>query len=407
MIAETKDLNRCYGCFACANICPKNCIELEKDNEGFFMPYIDTQKCIQCGLCDKVCIIGKESKELVNHKKRPECFYGWLKDEKLRKRSASGGFSYAMSSQLIQNGGISFGVVGKWFEDVHHIAAKTLDDLEFICMSKNIQSRVGKIYAEAEKELKNGKNVFFTGTPCQIAALYSFLGKDYENLITADVICHGVPSQKVLLEYIKILEKENKKRVVNFGRSNMYQYIPVQYIVQFDDGSEKILMPSDSIYRKGFLSNLFQRKSCAQCPFSTLPRIGDFSMGDVMFRVDRAVEQIDPHNLGVSLILVNSEKGKKYFESIQNVFEAYPLDLERAITGNRWVSHGIEKNPLREEFFDNFRKNGLEASAYIIQQSYDNMNNKYKRERYTHYFKLLVHPKATWKKIKKRFKNRG
>ena len=382
MITETKNIDKCYGCFACVNVCPKNCIKMRQNTEGFFMPEVDSKRCIECGLCDKVCIIGKKNESLVEHKKKPLCFYGWLKDNEFRKRSASGGFSYAMSSYIICKGGTSFGVVGKWFEDVHHVAVTTLDDLDAVCMSKNIQSRIGKTFLETKKELEKGKLVFFTGTPCQIAALYSFLGKDYRNLITADLICHGVPSQKVLIEYIKTLEEKAGKKVVSFGRDNTYQYVPVQYIARFEDGSEQILMPCDSIYRKGFLSNLFQRRSCAHCPFSTFPRTGDFSMGDVMFKVDQPVEKIDSDNLGISLVLVNSEKGKQYFKNIQNVFESYPLELERAITGNRWVSHGIEENPLREKFFECFNREGFEACENIIQKSYDDMNKRYRREGY-------------------------
>ena len=214
MILETKDLNKCYGCFACMNICPRNCIDLEQDKEGFFMPVVDESKCVQCGLCDSVCIIAKETKDVTLRKKKDwKTYYGFIDDNTTRKRSASGGLSYALAAHTVQNGGVVFGVVGKWFEDVHHIKTSTLEELNNICGSKNIQSRVGLCYRQAKKELDEGKKVFFTGTPCQIAALYSYLGsgRDYPNLLTADLVCHGVPSQYVLKAYIAELEKEHNQ----------------------------------------------------------------------------------------------------------------------------------------------------------------------------------------------------
>lgn len=402
MILETKDLNKCYGCFACANACPKKCIELKQDQEGFLMPEVDRSVCIDCGLCDKVCIIGKTSENLVEHKKKPTCYYGYLKDDKLRKRSASGGLAYALSAECIKNGGVVFGVVGKWFEKVHHVKAETLEQLNEICGSKNIQSFVGDMYAEAKKALMSERNVFFTGTPCQISALYSFLGKDYDNLLTADLVCHGVPSQKVLKAYIAELENKAGKKVVKFGRDETFQYIPVQYIAWYEDGSHEIIMPETSLYRKGFLSNLFQRKSCAKCKYSRFPRVADITMGDVMFDVDKTTVEIDPNNLGVSLALVNSMKGMKALSNIGHDFEYHPMELELAVRGNRWTSHGIEKNPLREEFFNVFNNNGFNATEGVIEKSYQNMRTMYIRQGKIDYLKVLINPIKLYKAVKKR-----
>ncbi len=408
MVTKTKDLNKCYGCFACANICPQGCITLEKDKEGFFMPKIDEGKCTNCGLCDKVCIIDNSKSDCMGARfKKPKAYYGYLKDDVRRKISASGGLSYALSAKAIENGGVSFGVVGKWFEDVHHICAQTLEDLEPVCMSKNIQSRVGMCYREAKQLLNQGKKVLFTGTPCQIYALYSYLGKDYDNLLTADLICHGVPSQDVLKAYIETLEQKKGQKVVSFGRENTNQYMPVQYIVRYEDGSNEIIMPDDSLYRKGFLSNLFQRKSCAKCKFSRIPRCGDIAMGDVMFNVGKTtIQQFDPDNLGTSLILTNSEKGEKALQEIAEIFEYKMMDLDIAIGRNRWVSHGIEKNPLRKNFYDVFLDKGFEQTAPIIEKSYQNMREKYIRDGKLYRIKLLFHPIKLTKKVIKKLRGR-
>lgn len=402
MILETKDLNKCYGCFACMNICPQKCIDLKQDQEGFFMPVVDEKECVQCGLCDKVCIIDKKTNDLVDRNESEfECYFGFINDDAARKRSASGGLSYALAENIIHDGGIVYGVVGKWFGDVHHVRVSTSEELNAICGSKNIQSRVGLCYQKAKEDLEQGKKVFFTGTPCQIAAFYSFLGneKKYPNLLTADLICHGVPSQLVLKAYIAELEKEHNKKVVKFGRDQTFQYVPVQYIVWFEDGTYEILMPETSLYRKGFLSNLYQRKSCSDCGFSQIPRVADITMGDVMFSVDIPVEHLDPKNLGVSLAVANSKKGKKLLMSIKDIFMLYTLEKERAINGNRWLSHGIPENKLRTDFFTIFVSDGFLATKNIIQKSYDDMMHGYVRDAKIYRFKLLFKPKILLQKF--------
>lgn len=405
MIIDTKDLNKCYGCFACANICPKDCIQLKQDEEGFFMPVVDRTSCIECGACDKVCIIDKTNMNLMyDHKKKPTCYYGYLREDKMRKQSASGGFSYALSLECIKENGIVFGVIGKWFEDVHHIKAESEQDLYQICGSKNIQSRVGATYKEVRKELSIGRKVFFTGTPCQIAGLYAYLGKDYPNLLTADLICHGVPSQKVLKAYISELELQKGKKIVKFGRDNTFQYLPVQYIAWYEDGTHEILMPENSMYRKGFLSNLFQRKSCYKCKFSKLPRIADLSMGDVMFTVQKPVNEIDPHNLGLSLVIVNSKKGEEALDKIKDSFEFGEINLELAIRGNRWVGHGIEKNSLRDRFFETFINDGFGATESVIEKSYNNMKKRYIFQGKIEILKILFNPIKLHRAIVKRIK---
>lgn len=407
MISETKDLNKCYGCFACANICPKKCIELKQDREGFFMPEINRALCVNCGLCDKVCIIGKKSEDLTEHKKKPSCYYGFLKNDALRKRSASGGAAYALSEYCINKGGVVFGVVGKWFENVHHVKAETIEQLNEICGSKNIQSYVGDAYSRAKYELDKGRDVLFTGTPCQIAGLYSYLGKKYDNLITADLVCHGVPSQKVLKAYISELEKSKGMKIVKFGRDETFQYVPVQYIAWYEDGSYEILMPSDSLYRKGFLSNLFQRNSCAKCAFSRFPRIADVTLGDVMFKVERNVSEIDPNNLGLSLVIANSNAGTEALKAVQDKFEYYPINLDSAVRGNRWVSHGIERNKLRSEFFEIFLKNGFKGTSEIIKKSYERMEKNYIMQGKLMYIKILLNPKLLYRAIHKRIRRKG
>lgn len=370
MILNSKDMNKCYGCFACANVCPKNCIELKQNDEGFFMPHVNTEKCVDCGLCDKVCIIDKSNDDLIKHSRKPTCYYGYHKNDELRKRSASGGIAYALSDYCIRSGGVVFGVVGKLFEDVHHVKACTSEELKALCGSKYVQSRIGHTYLEAKTELKSGRKVLFTGTPCQIAGLYSYLGKDYDNLLTVDLMCHGVPSQKVLIEEVKEIEKE-KGKIRWIGRSGKYKFSPSQYIIEFENGNEEVIDEKGMHFRQAFVANLIQRKSCNDCKFSRLPRIGDITVGDQFLGFGRkSLKFLDPKNIGVSSIVVNSEKGLKSINNLDDSFYFGRMTLERTILTHSTLTKGINESPRRKEYFKILKEKGFNDSKPLIETAY-------------------------------------
>lgn len=402
---ENKDLDKCYGCFACANACPQNCIEMKHDEEGFFKPIVNHKLCTNCGICDKVCIIDNKIMytERLN---RPECVYGYLRNDSDRKASASGGAAFALSKFFFKNGGIVYGVVGKWFEDVHHIRSENIDDLEKIRGSKNIQSRIGDMYKCAKNDLDNGRSVLFTGTPCQIKGLYSFLGKDYQQLLTLELVCHGVPSQKVLLAYIKELEKKHNAKVIKFGRDETLQYFPVQYIAWFDDGTYEVLTYTSSLYRMGFLSDLFIRNSCSNCAFAELPRIADITLGDAFFTINERTGLIDlkvKENTGANLILINSLKGKEALNNIEDIFYTHRFSLDWAISLKDGLNNGRPKNTLRNDFFEIFLTQGFENTENIIKESYKNNlaieNSRFRKKHYHYLFTILKHPLKNKKQI--------
>lgn len=367
MILNNESLQtKCYGCSACVNACPKRCITMQENDEGFRFPKMVTDSCIDCGLCDKACPIGKPSAELRTEQyETPECYFCYALNNVVRKRSASGGMAFTISEYVISHGGVVFGVVGKWFEHVHHIMATTTEELIPTSNSKNIQSDIGNTYNEAKEQLRIGRLVLFTGTPCQIAGLYSILGKEYDNLLTFDLVCHGVPSQKILKAYIKSLEQKKGKKVISFGREKINQYTPAQYIVRFSEGSDEVLMPSNSTYRQGFLSNLFQRKSCYSCQYAAIPRIADFSGGDY-FHKDLLSRIENPQN-GVSLFLVNSPKGHRIFEQVKDKLWLEETLCEHAIRQSEHLSNTPVPNKLRARFFKKFNKYGYDkASKKVI-----------------------------------------
>jgi len=361
-------VDNCYGCYACANACPLKCIDLIEDIEGFRYPQVDENICNSCELCIRVCPIGKSAKDL--HPKvleKPEAYACYILDDVARKRSVSGGIAFAISQHVINQGGVVFGCVGSTLEHVHHTSAETIEELIPMCNSKYVQSDIGKTYIEAEKLLKLGRFVLFTGTPCQIAGLYSFLGKSYDNLTTCDLICHGVPSQKVLKAYIGEVEKKTGKKATDWKRTKINYFWDVQYIIPFNDGSYELVQKKSSLYRQGYSGvspNLFVRKSCPLCEFSRIPRVSDFMLGDLFFGEYRDVlTRLDPNNnMGVSLITVNTEMGKRIFQEMSDSIYMEKLSFDDN-NKMKCIHIPYKLNENRGKFFDLFHRDGFEKAA--------------------------------------------
>jgi len=363
MILKDKDIkDKCYGCYACANACPKKCITLPEDREGFRYPQVNESICNNCGLCVNACPIGRSAKELhADLLDEPDVYACYILDEEARKRSASGGMGFAISKYVILQGGVVFGAIGKAIGHVHHTMAHTIDGVYPMCGSKYAQSDIAETYIQAQKKLRSGCPVLYTGTPCQIAGLYAYLKIRYDNLITCDLICHGVPSQKVLNTYIKETEIKHGKSVIEFKRSKMNKYSPPQYIVEFDDGSNEYIEKEKSYYRQGFLSNLFQRKSCYICEYAKIPRVSDFSLGDIFFD-DVILMRLDPEKkMGASLIIVNTDKARKIVHEISGLIFKEKLNSE-VLKNVGHVNHPPIYNKKRYKFFKCFYKNGFEKA---------------------------------------------
>lgn len=353
-----EDMSKCTGCHACMSICPKACISMAQDEEGFLYPKINEDSCIGCGACRTTCPIANKSFAI--EKRENICAYGAVnQDEDVRLKSSSGGIFTAIAEKIIDKGGVVFGAALNNGFQVEHISVDTYEGLEKLRGSKYVQSTIGNAYKETKKLLLEGKLVYFTGTPCQIGGLYSFLGKDYDNLITQDIICHGVPSPMVWDSYLDTVADREKIKDISF-RDKVTGWRGYSYTVETKDDviTEKA---STNLMNKAFLRNLCLRPSCYDCSYKTKVRQSDITLAD-FWGVENVVPELDD-NKGTSLVVVNSFKGKAIFEEICHKLTVKEVSLDEAIKYNSAMVKSVDKPRKREAFISRVRKKGFNAAS--------------------------------------------
>lgn len=345
---------RCFGCGACVNICPVGAIKMISSDGGFLYPKIDKKKCVHCGKCAVACPALCSS--FVPETSQPIC-YAAYSDDKNAMASSSGGIFGLIATWFLTNGGYVCGVAFDKDWTTKHIIISSVDDLYKLRGSKYVQSDTNKVYTDIKKLLDLGKRVLFSGTPCQVAGLYGFLGRDYKELLTCDVFCHGVPSPAVWKQYLQETSKDKKITSINFrDKSNVTKNSTCPYNVTFCfESGEKIIRPyTDNSYMNGFLKNLYLRKSCAGCKFAKTPRTSDVSLGD-FWRYDNIDKKRDTSR-GLSAVLLNTEKGKKIFEEIKKDIEFIkPVNLQDIILGNKVLVRPLITHKNRESFMNEFK----------------------------------------------------
>lgn len=351
MISISEKQN-CCGCKACYNICPKNCIEMALDNEGFWYPKADVDKCIHCGLCEKTCpeinIYNNE-----NSKNKPTCLAAWNKNENIRRGSSSGGIFTLIAEWILSNCGVVFGA---GFDDklnVIHKEINTIDELNELRGSKYVQSDINDTYKRARQHLDSGKKVLFTGTPCQIAGLYNFTQKEYGELYTCDLVCHGVPSPKVFEEYKKNMEQKYNSSIQRIAfRHKQFGWKIFSVSLLFNNNTEYRKTLAQDVYMQGFLRNYYLRPSCYKCTYARLPRVSDITLGD-FWGVTGKYPELDDDK-GTSLLLINTEKGKRMIDSCGNNIFNQECDLDYAIRNNPCIVKSVNEPELRKSFFEDF-----------------------------------------------------
>lgn len=342
---EVLEKKSCTGCSSCASICPKGAIKLIQDNEGFMYPEIAQGKCINCGLCKRFCpVLNTKQNNSLNR-----CYVAYNNDSKAKKTSSSGGIFDAIAKKILNENGI---VIGAAFNDrmeLRHIAIEKTEDLEKLKGSKYLQSELDNIFSYI-KEQVNSRKILFVGTPCQVAGLHAFLKKDYDNLVCIDLFCHGVPSPKLFSKYIKELEEDNKSRIVNYNfRDKKTGWDTYSNTASFEDDKQISELQSNNSYMRLFLSDIALRESCYNCNFKVGNKYSDITLGD-FWGVQKYYPEMYNKN-GVSAIIINTEKGKRIFESISNNLKYKKCELEEIEAGNPSLKSSGKYPKNRNKFF--------------------------------------------------------
>ena len=364
---EITNKARCCGCCACVDVCPHKAISLKTDIEGFWYPEVDKDKCIDCGLCEKTCPELHISELKHNDYEKPSHTIAAInKDMAVRWDSTSGGAFSALADAMYDMGGYVSGAIYNEDFSVSNYISNNRDDLARLRSSKYLQSKAEGLYKEIRTLLRNGQKVLACGTPCQMAALRSFIGKDSPNLIIVDFICRGVNSPKVYRMYLDSLERRFGGKVVYVKAKNKeLGWRNLTRKVVFDNGKAYYGVLMDDDFRRGYHTNVFCRPSCYECQYKGFPRIADITIADY-WGIERVDKNLD-NNIGTSMILLNSKKGEAYFEKVKDRLEWKETPFESILPGNIALTKPIEPAKIdRDQFFEDLDKG-----------TFDDVVNKY------------------------------
>ena len=349
------DKSTCCGCSACVQRCPKQCISMNEDEEGFLYPIVDSSLCINCGLCEKVCPVTHQSSP-----KQPQSVYAAINpNEHIRKNSSSGGIFTLLAERIIEMRGIVFGAKFSPTWEIVHGSTETKEGLAPFRGSKYVQSEISKSYIEAQAYLKKGRYVLFSGTPCQIAGLHSFLQKSYDNLFTVDIVCHGVPSPLVWRTYLKKYQTLGTISQISF-RDKTTGWEKYSFSIKGDNSSLTECF-TQNIYMQGFLKDLYLRPSCYHCPAKSGKSNSDITLADYWGIQDFHPDMDD--DKGTSLVLIHSKKGEQLFASLN--CKSKKTSYAEALAGNPSITHSVPSPLLRENFWKLYALNGIAAISTV------------------------------------------
>lgn len=328
---QIKDKADCCGCTACASICPKDAITMEPDTLGFKYPKVDLSKCIDCGLCEKVCAFN-DNYDKSRNLKEPEIYAARHKDIHEIETSRSGAAFIAISDYILENGGIVYGVGYKDHFRVAHKRATTKEERNEFKGSKYVQSDLDGIFRQVKEDLKQGNTVLFSGTPCQTAGLNSYIGKKLRvNLVLVDIVCHGVPSPYIWRDYLAYIEKKYKSKIVKVDFRDKSRVGWSGNIESFVFENE--IKEESNLYTLLFYKHVMFRASCQKCYYTNLIRPSDITLADFW-----GWEKTDPFmnidNKGISLVLVNTIKGINLLNKIKSSINLLSVDLEKCMQPN-------------------------------------------------------------------------
>lgn len=350
---------KCTGCESCRQVCRHNAISMEPDSEGFLHPCVNQALCVDCGLCQKRCPVNTP----IHKNETPlKVFSGWSKDEIVRMSSSSGGAFTEIAKLILSKGGAVFGVAMDENVQARHICVRDEKELSKLQGSKYVQSIIGDTFKEAKEELQKGRLVLFTGTPCQIAGLRNFLQKDYDNLYTLDLICHGVPSPRVFKDYIKCIERRIKEPVRHikfrckkskriFYNTGINPRVEKSHSCENQECKYEGAYYSDP-YIRVFLRDNILRSNCYECPYTSIQRVSDFTLADWWGYQEKEEMDKDYDKKGVSLILCNTAKAVDMVKG----WDMYVKErtVEEALKTNLSLKKPFPKPTSRELFWNEY-----------------------------------------------------
>ncbi len=347
MIEQICETNYCTGCSACMNSCKNGAITMVPNEKGFLFPTIDSNKCTQCGICVNICPINKE----VKGDQIQSVYAALAKDDEIRKQSSSGGVFSVLATWILKQNGVVCGATLKEDLTVEHVIVADVKELSVLRGSKYVQSEIGDLYVRVKNFLEENRKVLFSGTPCQIGGLKAFLRKEYENLLTVDLLCHGVPSPMVLKKFID--SKKNYPPITNIlFRCKYPGWSQFSTKICFADGSEVY----DNSYVRLFCEDLCLRGSCYKCKYASEFRMGDITLGDFWGYKESAPEHIQNDDLGISVVTLNTIKGQKAFKQIKRKLGVAVRTIEDAQKVNYVLYRPTHRPDKCDEFWQNFDK---------------------------------------------------
>lgn len=347
------DQYKCTQCMACVNTCPRGCITMLDAGEGFAIPQIDQKKCISCGACIKVCHRIEPKLETQTPLKTLAC---WTKNDNDRKKSSSGGVFSVLARKVLAEGGVVFGATMDNQLQVKHICIERVDDIFKLQGSKYVQSFLGDTYKQVREMLKQERLVLFTGTPCQVGGLLTFLCTKYDNLITCDMVCHGVPSQKAFDIFCERTQLKGRCQGISFRFTAGWGYqLACELEVPTHAGDpasvrvvRKVVSPRKTWYMRAFNKGLMFNEACFDCAYTTPERVSDFTMAD-FWGLGNLAPFHHPTYRGVSMLLVNNQKAIDFLKGCSGLFYE-ERTLEEAINGNHNLSHNSNRPVGRDHF---------------------------------------------------------
>ncbi len=362
----------CTGCYACCNVCPVQAISMVEDKEGFRYPQVDGKRCIECGACGRVCPVLNPPQ--VAESGEPATYAAINDKEGVRQNSSSGGIFHALAERVLQEGGIVFGAGFDDNWEVAHQSAETEGELKVLQVSKYLQSRAENVYQRVRQELSAGRKVLFSGTPCQCAALRSFLRKDDENLLLVDFICHGVPSPAVWREYLAKRTCGEEIQGISFRNKNLSweRYLLAIFFKNANKYRAEDL--NTDLYLQGFLQNLYLRPSCHECHFCRQIRPTDITLADFWGVAEELPEAYD--GLGTSLVFLHSERGEFAFAGIEA--RKWSIGFDKAVKHNPSMLNSSVPSSKRKEFFQAYRQHNQDIIELLAKYTQPTLKVRFK-----------------------------